>query len=78
MSGPMRGVGQKTKSMSHESEIATHYRDLKKHMATIKRDLGIDCPGCKIKQPKRIPTRLIPGKTCKVCGTNYRKAKANP
>jgi len=29
---------------------------------------GIDCPGCRKVQPKRIPSRLLPGWTCKVCG----------
>ena len=30
--------------------------------------LGINCPDCNVKQPKRIPTRLLPGQRCKVCG----------
>jgi len=30
--------------------------------------LGIDCPGCPRVQPKRIPTILLPGQRCKVCG----------
>lgn len=30
--------------------------------------LGKDCPGCPKIQPKRIPTVLLPGQTCKVCG----------
>jgi hypothetical protein len=29
---------------------------------------GVDCPGCKTKWPKRTPTKLVPGQTCKVCG----------
>ena len=29
---------------------------------------GIDCPECNEIQPKRIPSRLLPGWKCKVCG----------
>jgi rubredoxin len=36
---------------------------------------GIDCPGCAVARPKAQPTRLMPGKTCKVCGMTYAKAK---
>jgi hypothetical protein len=30
-------------------------------------ELGIDCPGCKIKFRKACPTRLLPGRKC-FCG----------
>lgn len=36
--------------------------------------IGVDCPGCKVARPKANPTRLMPGKTCKVCGTTYTEA----
>jgi hypothetical protein len=29
---------------------------------------GVECPGCRAKYPKRTPTKLVPGQTCKVCG----------
>lgn len=29
---------------------------------------GVNCPGCPKIQPKRIPTILLPGQRCKVCG----------
>jgi len=62
--------------MGRDSDISEHYRDLKAHYANIKATVGIDCPGCAIIQPKRNPTRLIPGKKCKVCGTTYHQAKS--
>lgn len=31
-------------------------------------ELGVSCPGCPKVQPKRIPTLLMPGQRCKVCG----------
>ena len=29
---------------------------------------GVDCPKCREKQPKRIPSVLLPGQTCRVDG----------
>lgn len=38
---------------------------------------GMDCPQCNIKQPKRIPTILLPRQRCKVCGyVDKRKREA--
>lgn len=37
--------------------------------------VGIDCPGCKRARPKACPTRLMPGKRCRVCGTTYEQAR---
>ena len=33
-----------------------------------RRRLGVSCPGCPKVQPKRVPTLLLPGQRCKVCG----------
>mgnify|MGYP001569974971 CR=1 FL=1 len=41
------------------------YKDYKKELKIVH---GIDCPGCKIKEPKRTPTKLLPQQKCKVCG----------
>ena len=30
--------------------------------------LGVDCPGCRKKEPKRTPTILLPQQRCRVCG----------
>lgn len=30
--------------------------------------LGVQCPQCRVKQPKREPTILLPGQRCKVDG----------
>lgn len=45
--------------------------DYKAHKAWIKerkQQEGIDCPQCRELQPKRIPSRLLKGWKCKVCG----------
>lgn len=44
------------------------FKDLKNHTRTLKEKYGVPCPGCKQKQPKRIPTILLPQQHCKVCG----------
>ncbi len=49
------------------------FRAQKEYLKELKARDGIDCPGCKIKEPKRIPTRLLPGWKCKVCGHIFRK-----
>jgi len=48
-------------------------REHKEYMRERKAREGIDCPGCRKVQPKRIPSRLLPGWKCKVCG--YRRPK---
>lgn len=50
------------------SDMGDIFRDLKEDLRIKKAKWGIDCPGCKRKQPKRIPTRLMPYQRCKVCG----------
>lgn len=49
-------------------DMGDYWRDANSAMAERKAKHGIDCPGCKIKEPKRIPTRLLPGQKCRVCG----------
>lgn len=44
------------------------FRALKDHRKDERRRLGVSCPGCPKVQPKRIPTILLPGQRCKVCG----------
>ena len=50
----------------------TEYGDFchehREHMRNRKLREGIDCPGCRKLQPKRIPSRLLPGWICRVCG----------
>ncbi len=43
-------------------------RELREQKKALRRDHGIDCPQCNVKEPKRIPTILLPGQKCKVCG----------
>jgi ribosomal protein L37AE/L43A len=44
------------------------FREHREYMKERKARDGIDCPDCRKVQPKRIPTRLLPGWKCKVCG----------
>ena len=44
------------------------FRDHKKALRDRKYREGIDCPVCMVKLPKAIPSRLLPGWKCKVCG----------
>lgn len=44
------------------------FRDLKEIRKERRRLLGIPCPKCNEKQPKRTPTLLMPGQRCKVDG----------
>jgi ribosomal protein L37AE/L43A len=52
-------------------DMGDAFREHKEYMRERKAREGIDCPGCQKVQPKRIPSRLLPGWTCKVCG--YRR-----
>lgn len=49
-------------------DVGDDWRAHKEWMRDRKEKLGVDCPGCPKIQPKRIPTRLLPGQRCKVCG----------
>jgi len=49
-------------------DMGDAFREHREHMKERKRREGIDCPGCSTFFPKRIPTRLLPGWRCKVCG----------
>ena len=43
--------------------------DLYNDLRDERRDrLGVPCPQCRVKQPKRTPTILLPGQRCKVDG----------
>lgn len=44
------------------------FNAMKEQRRELKKKWGIDCPLCKIKQPKRIPTVLLPQQKCRVCG----------
>jgi len=49
------------------SDMGDTFRDHREYMRDLKAAHGVDCPGCKRVQPKRIPTRLLPSQRCKVC-----------
>lgn len=49
-------------------DMGDAFNEHRAYMRERKAREGIDCPGCRKIQPKRIPTRLLPGWKCKVCG----------
>ena len=44
------------------------FKELKSERQNLRSRLGINCPGCNKREPKRTPTILLPGQRCKVCG----------
>ncbi len=57
-------------------DVGDIYKIVKENKKERKRLYGINCPDCNKKQPKRIPTRLLPGQKCKVCGYTFKKERA--
>jgi hypothetical protein len=49
-------------------DVGDYWRDAKNYRQKMRLKYGIDCPECNIKEPKRIPTILMPGQKCRVCG----------
>ena len=56
------------------SDMADYWHDVKAARRERRAELGVNCPGCPKIQPKRIPTVLLPGQRCRVCG--YRDERA--
>lgn len=54
--------------MSRDSDIAQTFRAIKEERAELRAAHGVDCPGCRKVQPKRIPSILLPQQQCRVCG----------
>jgi hypothetical protein len=54
--------------MSVMGDMGDLYRDLKEYRRSIRAGFGIPCPQCRVKQPKREPTIMLPGQRCKVDG----------
>lgn len=50
------------------SDMIDMYRDMKEHRREMRDALGVSCPHCRIKQPRREPTILLPQQRCKVDG----------
>lgn len=50
------------------SDTVSMYRDLADTRRRLRDALGVNCPNCRIKEPKRTPTILVPGQRCKVDG----------
>lgn len=44
------------------------YRDIREHRREMRAALGNPCPNCRIKQPRREPSILLPQQRCRVDG----------
>lgn len=60
------------------SEQGDLWREHREAVRAERRRLGIDCPGCPKVQPKRIPTLLMPGQRCRVCGYTDPRPRSSP
>jgi predicted Zn-ribbon and HTH transcriptional regulator len=50
------------------SEMGDMWREIKQARRERREKYGQDCPGCVRDHPKRIPSILLPGQRCRVCG----------
>lgn len=50
------------------SDMIDMYRGLKDMRREMRAELGVPCPNCRVKQPKREPTILLPQQRCRVDG----------
>lgn len=53
---------------SHPDSMGGFYNDVREARRDLRDRLGVDCPNCRLKQPKRTPSILLPGQRCKVDG----------
>lgn len=44
------------------------FNDMREARRSLRSMYGVDCPHCRDKQPKRMPTLLLPAQRCKVDG----------
>lgn len=49
-------------------DMGDYYNDIKSYTKERRERLGVTCPRCNDKQPKRTPSILLPGQRCKVDG----------
>lgn len=56
-------------------DMGDYYRDHKAWQRERRQKLAVECEGCPVIQPKRNPTKLMPGQTCRVCG--YRDPRSS-
>ena len=52
------------------------YKAWKEHKAKLRRELGVECIGCKQRFPKANPTILLPGQKC-FCGYRDKRGVEN-
>lgn len=61
--------------MGDMGELFRDMRDYRKHLRAT---LGVRCPQCNVKQPKREPTLLLPGQRSKVDGYRDPRPRDTP
>lgn len=50
------------------SDMIDAFRGMKDHRKAVRKAFGMPCPRCTIREPRRIPTILIPQQRCRVDG----------
>jgi rRNA maturation endonuclease Nob1 len=64
--------------MSADDTLGDYWADVKTARQERRAKYGIPCPGCREKEPKRIPTVLLPQQRCKVCGYRDGRPRIGP
>lgn len=49
------------------SDLGDSFREWREHKKKVRRELGVECPACIEREPRRNPTILLPGQRC-FCG----------
>lgn len=63
---------------SHPDSMGGFYNDLREARQDLRERFGVDCPNCRLKQPKRTPSILLPGQRCKVDGYRDPRPRLEP
>lgn len=54
--------------MTALGDVGDTFRDWNDARRRVREAYGVDCPSCRVKEPRRTPTRLLPRQRCRVCG----------
>lgn len=49
-------------------DVGDYWNEAREERRELRATLGVNCPMCNVKQPKRTPSILLPGQRCRVDG----------
>lgn len=49
-------------------DVGEVFNAIREERRKLRAEHGVNCPQCRVKQPKRTPSILLPGQRCKVDG----------